>query len=88
MSSFALSRHEPGTEESAWLYFPSCQLCATSPGEVLSSYRYLRERLSGGVGIMLGCCGAPACWAGRDDLFRETMAATPERVGDRSESPR
>ncbi|MFA7405584.1 MAG: pyridine nucleotide-disulfide oxidoreductase/dicluster-binding protein, partial [Pelobacteraceae bacterium] len=71
---FALARHEPGKQESAWLYFPSCQLCATSPGEVLSSYGYLRERLTGGVGIMLGCCGAPAYWAGRDDLFRESMA--------------
>lgn len=70
---FALSRHEPGKEQSAWLYFPSCQLCATSPGEVLSSYRYLRERLSGGVGIMLGCCGAPAYWAGREELFRESI---------------
>ncbi|MEI6205795.1 MAG: pyridine nucleotide-disulfide oxidoreductase/dicluster-binding protein [Desulfuromonadales bacterium] len=72
---FALSRHEPGHEKSEWLYFPSCQLCATSPGEVLSSYRYLREQLTGGVGIMLGCCGAPAFWAGRDDLFRETRDA-------------
>jgi Fe-S oxidoreductase len=69
----ALSRHQSGMESSSWLYFPSCQLCATSPGEVLSSYRFLRERLSGGVGIMLGCCGAPAYWAGRDDLFRESM---------------
>jgi Fe-S oxidoreductase len=71
---FALSRHQPGTEASAWLYFPSCQLCATSPGEVLSSYRYLQERLADGVGITLGCCGAPAYWAGRDDLFNESLA--------------
>ncbi|MDD2734029.1 MAG: heterodisulfide reductase-related iron-sulfur binding cluster [Desulfuromonadaceae bacterium] len=71
---FTLARHEPGKNESAWLYFPSCQLCATSPGEVLLSYGYLRERLTGGVGIMLGCCGAPAYWSGRDDLFRESMA--------------
>lgn len=71
--SFSLCRHGSGKKESAFLYFPSCQLCATSPGEVLVSYRYLRERLSGGVGIMLRCCGAPAYWAGRDDLFRETL---------------
>jgi len=70
---FALGRHEPGREQSAWLYFPSCQLCATSPGEVDSSYRYLRRELSGGVGMLLGCCGAPAYWAGRDDLFREAL---------------
>ena len=70
---FSLSRHEPGKERSAWLYFPSCQLCATAPGEVLTSYRFLRERLDGGVGIMLHCCGAPAHWAGQEELFRECL---------------
>lgn len=81
---FALCRHEPGKEESTWLYFPSCQLCATSPGEVLSSYSYLRAKLAGGVGIMLRCCGAPAYWAGRDDIFREALEALRqdwERLG-------
>jgi len=70
---FSLCRHEPGKNESAWLYFPSCQLCGTTPGEVVSSYRYLRDRLSGGVGILLHCCGAPAFWAGREDLFKEAL---------------
>lgn len=70
---FALCRHEPGKTASAWLYFPSCQLCGSAPGEVLASYRYLREKLDGGVGILLRCCGAPAFWAGRDDLFREAL---------------
>jgi Fe-S oxidoreductase len=81
---FDFCRHEPGLEESAWLFFPSCQLCATSPSEVLSSYRFLRERLPGGVGIMLRCCGAPAFWAGRDDLFREALETVRrewERMG-------
>ena len=72
---FALSRHQAGKSASAWAYFPSCQLCATAPMEVLSSYRFLKERLDGGVGIMLGCCGAPAYWAGREDIFAETVAA-------------
>ena len=72
---FTLLRHQQGKEQSAWLYFPSCQLCSTSPGEVMSSYRFLGERLTGGVGIMLRCCGAPACWAGREDLFSEAIAA-------------
>jgi Fe-S oxidoreductase len=72
---FALFRHQQGKEKSAWLYFPSCQLCSTSPGEVLSSYRFLGERLDGGVGIMLRCCGAPAYWAGREDIFSEAIEA-------------
>lgn len=70
---FTLCRHEPGKTESAWLYFPSCQLCGTAPGEVVSSYRYLQDRLSGGVGVLLHCCGAPAFWAGRGDLFEEAL---------------
>ncbi len=72
---FALFRHQQGKEQSAWLYFPSCQLCSSSPGEVVNSYRYLGERLTGGVGIMLRCCGAPAYWAGREDLFSEAIEA-------------
>ncbi|RQW84770.1 MAG: amine oxidase [Geobacter sp.] len=70
---FSLCRHEPDKTESAWLFFPSCQLCGTTPDEVVSSYRYLRDRLSGGVGILLHCCGAPAFWAGREDLFKEAL---------------
>jgi Fe-S oxidoreductase len=70
---FALCRHQPGHDTSAYLYFPSCQLCSTAPGEVLASYEYLRTHLSGGVGIWLGCCGAPALWAGRDPLFQESL---------------
>lgn len=80
----SLCRHEPGREESRWLYFPSCQLSATTPLEIEASYAYLRERLEGGVGIMLGCCGAPAHWAGRDDLFQEAQATIRrewERLG-------
>ena len=56
---FVLSCHQPGTQKSAYLYFPSCQLSATAPAEVLESYRALCDNLSGGVGILLGCCGAP-----------------------------
>jgi glutamate synthase (NADPH) small chain len=70
---FALSHHEPEKDKSTWLYFPSCQLCSTSPAEVEASYGYLRKNLEGGVGIMLRCCGAPAYWAGRDDLFKEAQ---------------
>lgn len=71
---FFLLRHEPGKQLSEWLYFPSCQLSSSSPGEVMESYTHLKETLSGGVGILLGCCGAPAFWAGREDLFREAVA--------------
>jgi len=66
---FALARHQPGRESSTHLFFPGCQLCASAPGQVEAVYAHLRSTLTGGVGLMLGCCGAPAHWAGRRDQF-------------------
>ena len=34
--------------------------------------------MSGGVGIYLGCCGAPADWAGRQDLMKENIEKQKE----------
>lgn len=65
----ALTRHQPGYQASSYLFFPGCQLSACAPGHVEKVYDYLREKLSGGVGLMLRCCGAPAEWSGRQELF-------------------
>ena len=82
--AFALARHQPGHNESALLFFPGCQLSASSPDHVARFYQHLCAKVDGGVGLMLGCCGAPAHWAARDDLFGETRAdfrAEWERLG-------
>jgi hypothetical protein len=71
---FALVRHEPATEKSRFLFFPGCQLGGSSPEHVEEVYGHLRAHLGGGVGLMLQCCGAPAYWAGRNDLFQEVLA--------------
>jgi len=68
---FALTRHEPSMEKSQFFFFPGCQLSGSSPEQVERVYEYLRQRLSGGVGLMLRCCSAPAFWAGREELFRD-----------------
>lgn len=67
--SCALTRHQPGYTTSNYLFFPGCQLSATAPEHVARVYSYLTERLPGGVGLMLRCCGAPADWSGRRELF-------------------
>lgn len=82
--AFTLARHQPGFEQSALLFYPGCQLAASSPDHVRRIYAHLCERVPGGVGLMLGCCGAPAHWAARNDLFAETRAefrAEWERLG-------
>jgi Fe-S oxidoreductase len=67
---FRLTRHAPGRSQSSHVFFPGCQLCASNPRQVKRSYAHLMEAMNGGVGLMLGCCGAPAFWAGREDEFQ------------------
>jgi Fe-S oxidoreductase len=54
-----------------YLFYPGCQLSASSPEYVEKAYEYLLSNLKESVGIMLGCCGAPADWSGRQDLMKE-----------------
>jgi NADPH-dependent glutamate synthase beta subunit-like oxidoreductase len=82
--AFTLARHQPGFASSAVLFYPGCQLAASSPDHVARIYAHLCSTIDDGVGLMLGCCGAPAQWAGRDDLFagmRETFADEWRRLG-------
>ena len=76
---FAIARHQPGTTTSEYIFFPGCQLAASSPANVERVYADLRARLNANVGLMLGCCGAPAEWAGRDDLFQASLAQWNEQ---------
>ncbi|MCB9423405.1 MAG: (Fe-S)-binding protein, partial [Ardenticatenaceae bacterium] len=71
---FTLARHQPGATTSAYVFFPGCQLAGSAPGQVTAVYDYLQANLDGGVGLMLGCCGAPANWAGRKDLHDDALA--------------
>jgi len=73
---FALARHAPGSSSSSALFFPGCQLAASSPEHVTRIYQHLRGAIPGGVGIHLGCCGAPADWAGQRELFAESLKET------------
>jgi glutamate synthase (NADPH) small chain len=70
----SLRRHQPGRDFSTFMFFPGCQLSASSPENVKKTYSYLMERLPGGVGLMLRCCGAPADWAGRTEEFARVMS--------------
>lgn len=65
-------RHQPGSQESRYLFFPGCQLGASAPDVVQETYKYLCHVLDGGVAFMHGCCGVMAQWAGEETLFEET----------------
>ncbi len=74
----ALLRAPAGATTCAWLFLPGCQLAASAPDRVAQAWSLLADRLPGGTGIALRCCGAPALWAGRDDL----AAAAAEELRD------
>lgn len=65
-----LTRHQLGFASSSHVFFPGCQLSASAPDHVERAYSYLTEKVAGGVGLMLRCCGAPAEWSGRTELFQ------------------
>ncbi len=76
--NFFLVRSQPGIARSKYLFFPGCQLGASDPGYVMNTYRYLIERMKDGVGLYLGCCGAPADWSGRVDVLEKSIRAFRE----------
>lgn len=79
-----LARHQPGLQQSRFLFFPGCQLAGSAPAQVEATYRFLMEQLQGGVGLLLSCCGIPARWAGSETLFADSLkrlATTLETLG-------
>jgi len=68
-----LARLPVGVAGSRYLFFPGCQLGASDPRYVSGSYRFLLEHWPD-TALSLGCCGAPAEWAGNEDLRGEVMA--------------
>lgn len=68
-----LSRKQPGFKKCSYVFFPGCQATAIAPATVRAAYLDLCRRLEGGVALMLGCCGAIGDWAGRYELYGETV---------------
>lgn len=76
---FTLLKHQVGFDKSKYLFFPGCQLSASSPEYIEKIYNDLTNCTNEGVGVMLGCCGAPAEWAGREALFQNTINTLKEK---------
>jgi Fe-S oxidoreductase len=65
-----------GKETCEYAFYPGCQLGASSPEHVLRSYKYLYKKFD--AGIFLGCCGAPAYWAGSEERMRANLEKTKQ----------
>ena len=69
-----LCRNQPGYTQCRYVFFPGCQATAIAPMTVRAAYQDLCTRLEGGVALMLGCCGAICDWAGRYEMYGDTVA--------------
>lgn len=58
-----------GEKTCAYAFFPGCQLGALNKGHTIKSFEYLSTHYH--AGLILGCCGAPAYWAGDEKRLTE-----------------
>ena len=69
-----LCRPQPGHGQCKYVFFPGCQATAIAHATVRAAYLDLCNRLDSGVALMLGCCGAICDWAGRYEMYADTIA--------------
>ncbi len=80
-----LAKKQPGYEVCRYVFFPGCQASAIAPDTVFAAYNDLCSRLDGGVALILGCCGAICDWAGRYEMYEDTvkfLGDTLEQLGN------
>ena len=75
-----LCKPQPGYEKCKYVFFPGCQATAIAPATVRAAYLDLCSRLEGGVALMLGCCGAICDWAGRYEMYEDTVRFLDEKL--------
>ncbi len=68
-----LAKKQPGYDVCKYVFFPGCQASAIAPDTVFAAYKDLCSRLDGGVALILGCCGAICDWAGRYEMYGDTV---------------
>jgi Fe-S oxidoreductase len=73
-SEAAFAAAPQGRATCEYAFYPGCQLGASTPQHVREAYAFLRAKYD--AGLFLGCCGAPAYWAGDDERLR----ANAERI--------
>jgi Fe-S oxidoreductase len=57
-----------------YLYFPGCQMGASDPEYVKASWAWMNQEFPKSATLSLGCCGAPAFWAGDAEKHLEAVA--------------
>ncbi|MEG0156687.1 MAG: heterodisulfide reductase-related iron-sulfur binding cluster, partial [Anaerovoracaceae bacterium] len=64
---------KPAEGSCSYAFFPGCQLTAALPDVVEKTFAHLHQQLSH-CGILLGCCGIPAEWAGDEEKHQQELS--------------
>ncbi len=67
-SAGSIASAPKGKTTCEYAFYPGCQLGASNPDHVLKTYDLLSRNYD--AGIFVGCCGAPAYWAGEEERFQ------------------
>jgi len=70
----SLAKCPPGKDSCEYAFFPGCHLGAADPEYVKSAYSALLGA-NDDVGLLLGCCGVPADWAGNEEIHEAALAS-------------
>jgi Fe-S oxidoreductase len=62
----------PESAGSGLLFFPGCQLAASSPKAAEETYRYIKG-IRPDASMILSCCGVPAAWAAEEDILAQSI---------------
>ncbi|WP_414733022.1 pyridine nucleotide-disulfide oxidoreductase/dicluster-binding protein [Acetobacterium carbinolicum] len=76
-----------GRDTSSYLFFPGCQLGGSDWHYVTNAYSYLKKLYEGELSMMIGCCGVPAEWAGRE-AEHEVVIAGIRKIWNNQGRPR
>ena len=68
----------PAAPPAAGSFSQAASSAPPRPGRCLEDTTHLRNHLSDGVALMLGCCGAPAYWAGQQERFAAELTRWQE----------
>ena len=71
-------------QKSNYIFFPGCQLGALLPDSLLKTYGDLKTRLED-CGVLLGCCGVMARWAGQEEMFENAIAQIKTALAERGD---
>lgn len=69
-----------GAKTTEAVFFPGCQLAGAMPDQTERVANFLGEMFDGKMGILLGCCGAPAWWASRQDKVEEVIKSIEKTI--------